>query len=74
MTSLQKLKVGARFIYAGLIFGLAETWYFGWNEKPESMAEIVCDAISASSIIFGNILLMTGLYQIIKWVKDKYNL
>lgn len=28
-----------------MIFGLFETWYFGWNKLPESLPEAFCDGI-----------------------------
>lgn len=30
----------------GLLFGIAETAHFGWNLKPGSGDEIICDGIT----------------------------
>lgn len=36
-----------RTVFAiGLLFGLAETAYFGWNFWPQSPAEMICDGIA----------------------------
>ncbi len=40
-------------VFIGLALWLAETWYFGWNDKPENEAERVLDIISGILIIWG---------------------
>ena len=35
----------------GVIFGLCETAYFGWNLHPQSEAERICDYIAICLII-----------------------
>jgi len=30
-----------------IVFGWAETWYFGWNLFPSTLPEIICDSITA---------------------------
>ena len=31
---------------SAMLFGLAETAYFGWNWLPKSGAEVICDGIT----------------------------
>lgn len=33
-------------VLIGILFGLIETAYFGWNFFPQSNAEIICDRIA----------------------------
>lgn len=46
--------MNARIFMLGLIFGLIETAYFGWNMTPQSDAEVICDgiAIGISALAF----------------------
>lgn len=44
---------GAEIFWAGFIFNLLETWYFGWNLKPQSPHEMMCDYLSAGLILAG---------------------
>ena len=39
----------------GIVFWLAETWYFGWNAKPRGDAERRCDAFASTLILLGAI-------------------
>jgi hypothetical protein len=36
-----------------LIFGIVETWYFGWNAQPETITERICDAIVIITVVYG---------------------
>jgi len=45
-----RIRVFWTVIAAAAIFWLAETGYFGWNMRPQTHAEVVCDQIV--SIIF----------------------
>jgi hypothetical protein len=40
-------------LYFAIIFTIVETAYFGWNMRPQSNAEIICDAISVGLCIWG---------------------
>ena len=40
-------------VICGLVFGLLQTAYFGWNLRPESKAENVCDMITCFAVWFG---------------------
>ena len=44
---------GAEIFWAGFIFNLLETWYFGWNLKPQSPQEMMCDYLSAGLMVAG---------------------
>ncbi len=46
------------WIGIGFLLWLAETWYFGWNEKPSCIAENVCDSIAL-------VFLFTGLTHVV---------
>lgn len=35
--------LGPIILIIGLLFGLAETWYFGWNWLPTNNLEFLCD-------------------------------
>lgn len=39
---------GASLIILGFVFQIGETWYFGWNLRPESMEEAWCDMVAAA--------------------------
>lgn len=34
-------------------FWIAETWYFGWNMKPQTGQEALCDAIVVVLFVWG---------------------
>jgi len=42
-----------KLILLGILFGVAETAYFGFNRHAQSHNEQICDAISATMIIIG---------------------
>jgi len=42
------------------VFGLIETWAFGWNMFPKSVAEIFCDILSLTLDIIGSCMLLIG--------------
>jgi len=42
-----------KLILLGMLFGVAETAYFGSNNHDQSRNEQICDAISATMIIVG---------------------
>lgn len=48
---------GFWLMIAAFVFGFFETWYFGWNWHPESKAEFICDAVSATVCIVGCFIL-----------------
>jgi len=48
-----KKKKGLTMIICGIVFGFAETWYYGWNFTPQSITELVCDLIASALIISG---------------------
>lgn len=46
-------KFGSFLVVIGFVFNFLETWYFGWNLKPQSPAEMVCDYIAAFVMLIG---------------------
>lgn len=54
--NLNKVKaVWIMLLPFGLIFWIAETWYFGWNRLPQSEAEWWCDYIAALITVIGGV-------------------
>jgi hypothetical protein len=53
MNICKRFKIGARLLLCGFIFNFLETWYFGWNIKPQSNGEMICDYISGFLMILG---------------------
>ena len=49
----QRFKVGARLLIGGFIFNFLETWYFGWNLRPQSISEMICDYIGGFLMLLG---------------------
>lgn len=47
------LKKGLFWIIVGYAFNFAETAFFGWNMTAQSIAEKICDNISAGMILAG---------------------
>lgn len=45
--------LGNLLVFIGNAFGLLETWYFGWNFLPRSLAEVLCDIAAAALIVIG---------------------
>lgn len=37
----------------GFVFNFVETWYFGWNWKPASPAEVQCDYVTLALVLSG---------------------
>lgn len=46
-------RVGGVLLLLGAAFWFVQTSYFGWNMRPMSHAEAVCDVISAAVIWSG---------------------
>lgn len=46
-------KKGLLWILVGYVFNILETWYFGWNMKPQSVAEKFCDNVAVGIILVG---------------------
>lgn len=40
-------------VVIGIIFWIAETWYFGWNREPQSAQEGIADFIVGIMIFWG---------------------
>ncbi len=57
--------IGWLLILAAIIWMIIETWYFGWNLKPLSKEERVCDCIYSFLFIYG-ILLVFDPFKLIK--------
>lgn len=38
--------MNTRIFILAVLFGIAETAYFGWNVRPMSDAELICDGIT----------------------------
>jgi hypothetical protein len=53
MTAFKKYNYGLLIIILSWVFNLAETAYFGWNERALSPAEHICDFISLCIFIYG---------------------
>ncbi|WP_333594136.1 hypothetical protein [Anaerospora hongkongensis] len=51
-------KFGSFLVLIGFVFNFLETWYFGWNQKPQSPAEMVCDYIAIGFFLIG-VLIVT---------------
>lgn len=54
---------GVAIFFIALLFNFLETWYFGWNLRPQSPAEMIADYISSAGTFTG---LFTVLYSIIR--------
>jgi len=58
------------FLVVGIIFGVAETIYFGSNWLPQSRAEFVCDFISIALTQTGTTLFGVAF---IEYINNIYN-
>lgn len=47
------LKRGVHLIWLGFVLNILETWYFGWNSEPMSVAEKYADTFCAMVTISG---------------------
>jgi hypothetical protein len=54
--------LGVAIFFITLLFNFLETWYFGWNLKPQSPAEMSCDYISTAGTWSG---IFTVIYALI---------
>jgi hypothetical protein len=66
---MNKLKLGNKIIWIGMIFWLIETWHFGWNITPINNYELTCDFISTIIIIVG---LRVYFDDLLNWYSNKY--
>jgi hypothetical protein len=39
-------KINLPILSIALVYGVCETWHFGWNWAPKSDAEVICDGIA----------------------------
>lgn len=53
--------IGLILFLIGLGLNIAETWYFGWNMRPESTAETYADIVTAIPFGFGLIMMTRAL-------------
>ena len=44
---------GAELFWAGFIFNVIATWYFGWNLKASCPEEMMCDYLAMALMIAG---------------------
>ena len=42
-----------KWFFVAFLFGIGETWYFGWNFFPGSFAEVGCDMFVLTLVIIG---------------------
>ncbi len=61
MNAKQLFFIGVILILVGLGFNIAETWYFGWNLRPQSPEEMICDYVSISSILIGWLIILYAM-------------
>lgn len=50
--------LGVAVFFVAVLFNFSETWYFGWNLRPQSSAEMVCDYISFAGMMGGMFIVM----------------
>ena len=62
--SRKNLFLSRLLLIGSLVWSVAETWYFGWNEFPESITERRCDMASAY-------MLITSLVFYLQYLNDK---
>lgn len=53
---------GAEFFWAGFVFNVIETWHFGWNLKPQSPSEMLCDYIALGMMVAGIFAVVYAVY------------
>jgi hypothetical protein len=56
MTKQTLYKISVGMVIFGLLFWLAETWYFGFNQNAESTAENICDWVAIFFVLVGFII------------------
>jgi hypothetical protein len=47
-------KFGGNLMIGAIVFGLAQTIYFGFNWIPKTTAEWVCDGITVAMLVIGS--------------------
>jgi hypothetical protein len=52
--------IGGILFITALLFGVAETIYFGCNLTPQTSAEATCDNIALAVSLFGILLIVTA--------------
>lgn len=51
-------QIGLIILFIGLIFGIIETEYFGYNLFPASNTELICDIVSFITVTIGVVILL----------------
>jgi len=64
------MKKGLLITLTGVTLNILETWYFGWNLKPATLAEGYADLFTSLVIILG--LILIGSAWQVKLEKDKF--
>ena len=59
-----KVLKGLILIYFGYAFAVLETKYFGSNYWPESAAELICDLLALTIVLYGMLKLFEGIKEI----------
>lgn len=62
LLSHKMMNHGSTIFLIGMVFAFIETWYFGSNWYPESIAEFKCDIISAKIVGSGWGIMIYAFY------------
>lgn len=53
MNASEIYRHGAELFWAGFLFNIMETWYFGWNIKASCPEEMMCDYVATGLMVAG---------------------
>jgi vacuolar-type H+-ATPase subunit I/STV1 len=62
MTPEKSKGIGWILLFIGFLFNVLETWYFGWNLKPQSVPEAYCDGLSDLILFLGLVYIAKGIF------------
>jgi len=69
---MKALKIGSWLFLITVIFSVIYNSYFGWNELPESDAEVLCDEVYSVLFTVAIVIYLSPLIAIYElWVKKK---
>lgn len=65
---MRKIEIAKMLFWIVIVFWVAETWWFGWNDKPINEYEKMCDCIVQFGLGLSVFLYFSTIFR---WIEKK---
>ena len=66
------IKWGPRIVFLAMAIYVVENMYFGWNEEPHSMAELIADLVVTIMLWAGFTVYIIPAFKMYEYIVNKY--